>query len=682
MVPVVLFHAGFARAAGGYVGVDVFFVISGFLITSIIMKELDRGQFSMVTFYERRARRILPALVFVLLACLPAAWLFMNQHMLARFADGLLGVALFASNIVFWLQDGYFEEASEFNPIIHTWSLAVEEQFYILFPLLLLLLVKVFRLTRPGVMATVAALTVISLALSIYSINVSDRAQLSRGAFLLLPARAWELGVGVLCALWLKPRGGKAFESIWSGGLSATGLALILVPVALYHKTTAFPGLASMPPVFGTALIVCFGNPNTVVGAALQRATLVGVGLVSYSLYLWHQPLLAYYRIVTDDIHIPAGTALLLIAASGALAVLSWRYVERPFRNKTTVPRAGIFGLSAASVVGLAAFGAVSLGASAGLERRMAGALQEAEYVHFGNVNERLFTQARLDGPVYPSEAVVVGSSRLMVLSSKVLGRPLLNVSVGGAILEDYVAFTAAAAEATGAKRVLIGADPWLFNGHSAGAAYWTSIEPSYQYWRGVIEGSVAATAPRPKIEAGEPGRFTGLLNDLYTAINLTELSTDDGAVSSQAKRARDGEHIYAADYVMMSEEKRQITYPWNARYRMETYTHSEERQRLFEKLLKHLKNHGLDVTLVLSPYHPDALAIIDQEKLGHFEAEARFRDLAARMNIEILGSYDNVIADCHANEFYDGMHPRPSCIKKILKGDPEDLRAPKVWIR
>ena len=142
VLPVILFHAGFQQFSGGYVGVDVFFVISGYLITSIILVEKQAGTFSLINFYERRMRRILPALFFVMLACIPFAWLWLTPNNFRYFSQSVLSVTVFLSNVYFWLRSGYFDLASEFKPLLHTWSLAVEEQYYLVFPLFILLIWK------------------------------------------------------------------------------------------------------------------------------------------------------------------------------------------------------------------------------------------------------------------------------------------------------------------------------------------------------------------------------------------------------------------------------------------------------------------------------------------------------------------------------------------------------------
>ncbi len=337
VLPVVFFHAGFDLFSGGFVGVDVFFVISGYLITSILLKNLEDGNFSLLTFYERRARRILPALTLVVLVCIPLAVVLMNPQQLKDFAQSVLAVGFFASNFLFWHESGYFQAASEEKPLLHTWSLAVEEQFYIFFPLLLWFVVSNRRqLLVPILMVLVLA----SLALSEWGWRNAPSA-----TFFLAPARVWELLIGSICAIATR-RG--VVERDW---LSVLGLAMITASVFLFDKETPFPSLYTLLPVVGTALVILFAGPRTTTGRMLGSPVLVGIGLISYSTYLWHQPLFAFARI-----RVYGEPSLLLIycliALSFALAYLSWRFVETPFRQskgKAVLSQKAIF-LSAGSV--------------------------------------------------------------------------------------------------------------------------------------------------------------------------------------------------------------------------------------------------------------------------------------------------------------------------------------------
>ena len=350
VLPVILFHAGFSSFGGGYVGVDVFFVISGYLITRLIAAELDAGRFSLWDFYERRARRILPALFAVVLACLPFAWAWMLPAELKNFAQSLVGVALFASNVLFWRETGYFAPAAEEKPLLHTWSLAVEEQYYLAFPIFLIV---AWRFGRDPVFYLVAAAALVSLALAQLTVRDAPDA-----AFYLPHTRAWELLAGSLCALGQRRLGARAHD-----GLALLGLALICGAVVLFDGATPTPSLLTLAPVGGAALVVLFAQPGTLAACLLGTPILVGIGLVSYSAYLWHFPLFAFARLRELPVE-STGFMLALSALALALGWITWVVVERPFRyagsgsTPTLLPgRLPIFAASGAMMVALVGIG-------------------------------------------------------------------------------------------------------------------------------------------------------------------------------------------------------------------------------------------------------------------------------------------------------------------------------------
>ena len=319
VLPVILFHAGLGVFSGGYVGVDVFFVISGYLITSILIGELEQGRFSILRFYERRARRILPALFVVMLACLPFAYIWMLPAQLEDFAKSLIAVVFFSSNILFWREDGYFAAAAELKPLLHTWSLAVEEQYYLLFPLFLLVL---WRFGRERVFASVIGIAVLSLLLAEWGWRNTPTAN-----FYLAPTRAWELLAGSICAFLTLGR------AQWSNNaLSGLGLALIVFALIYFDANTPFPSAYALAPVGGTALIILFAGQGTWVARLLSTPPFVAIGLISYSAYLWHQPLFAFARLRSLTEPSESLMATLAVAAL-LLAWATWYWVEQPFRK-------------------------------------------------------------------------------------------------------------------------------------------------------------------------------------------------------------------------------------------------------------------------------------------------------------------------------------------------------------
>ena len=344
VVPVILFHAGFERFSGGFVGVDVFFVLSGYLITTILLAEIAEGRFSLIRFYERRARRILPALYFVMLVTLPFAFRLMLPDEFASFAQALISVLFFVSNVYFWQTTDYFSRAAEESPLLHTWSLGVEEQYYMLFPLGLLLL---WRLGPRGALAGLIAGSLASLALAEYGVH-----RWPVPTFFLLPTRAWELGLGSLAAFHLTRRGLARIPARFGDAAAALGLAMILASVALFDAETPFPSLYALLPTVGTVLVVLYADPGALAGRLLSWRPVVFVGLISYSAYLWHQPLFAFARI-TEFRRPGDGLMLGLSLLALLLAALTWRYVERPFRDRTAISARGILGYGLASSAGL-----------------------------------------------------------------------------------------------------------------------------------------------------------------------------------------------------------------------------------------------------------------------------------------------------------------------------------------
>lgn len=343
IVPVLLFHAGVPGMPGGFVGVDVFFVISGYLITAIIARELDNGTFSIVRFYERRIRRIFPALAVMMAAVLAgAAWLYFpaDYRLVPR---SVVAALLFVSNVFFWSETGYFDTAAHSKPMLHTWSLAVEEQFYIVFPLLLIFL------RRSGASKRNAALTAIFIASLLLSIVLTRN--LPDFAFFMLPTRAWELLAGSLLALGvLPPIANRAARE----ALAVAGLAAIAWAVLTFSATTPFPGISAMYPVLGAAALLHVA-PGTAVGKLLSIRLVVFIGLISYSLYLWHWPVIVFVEYATDQ-RLEGVGSLAAICLSLLLALLSWRFVERPFRDVQQVPRRRIFvlaGSSASLILGI-----------------------------------------------------------------------------------------------------------------------------------------------------------------------------------------------------------------------------------------------------------------------------------------------------------------------------------------
>jgi len=344
VVPVILFHLGFSFLSGGFVGVDVFFVISGYLIGRTINQEIKSGTFSILNFYNRRFRRILPALFFMSAVVWIAitAWFLPDSAVLD--GEGMLAATLSVSNILFWRTISYFTNG-ENQAFLHTWSLGVEEQFYLCFPLFMIFAYAVSRIARRDLLLplTIAAAAV-SLALCV--MLTQTRASF---AFYMLPTRTWELLLGFLASL--VPIGYLAIR--WRREAAAvTGLLLVVASMLLIDQHTPFPGIAALAPCLGAAMLIAAGACGpTFVGRLLESRPMVFIGLISYSLYLWHWPLIIVGREGFELTASSVPVKLLLVAASFLAATLSWRFVEQPFRRPEVSRKAIFVGAAAGALV-------------------------------------------------------------------------------------------------------------------------------------------------------------------------------------------------------------------------------------------------------------------------------------------------------------------------------------------
>ena len=369
VLAVVLNHAGFGLLPGGFLGVDVFFVISGFLITGIIEREFSSGSFSLVAFYERRVRRILPALGVVIVAVTPAAWTILTPAQLKQYGQSVASVAVFSSNLLFWQQSGYFDVAAELKPLLHTWSLAVEEQFYLFFPLLLVVLLRLGKRAR-GV--ALSSLIIGSLVFA----QVGANAQWTSN-FYLLPSRAWELLLGAALAL-LGVRAGPGSAGRAREAVSFLALIALVGSLVLLTEHDPLPGVLSLVPVGATVALLWSSGPETLAYRVLTLKPLVTVGLMSYSIYLWHQPLFVLARHATRS-DLGAPLAAILVGVTVALSSITYRFVERPFRRKYWLSRQRIFLLGAILSAGFLAFGAAAQVSGGNLPGKADAAAREAQ---------------------------------------------------------------------------------------------------------------------------------------------------------------------------------------------------------------------------------------------------------------------------------------------------------------
>lgn len=381
VLSVIFYHCGFEWFPGGYVGVDVFFVLSGYLITSIILVDQANDRYSLWTFYERRARRILPALFFVLLSIIPFAVYFMSDDQLNSFAKGLTSITFALSNVFFWMSEDYFNSETELNPLVHTWSLAIEEQFYFLFSLLFLL----YSITVDHHSRSLTRFLLLVSLLSLFVAQWSGNFLLTPpfftspffwfsqqwwSSFYLLPGRFWELTLGALLAINHYHRHRKEDEEHLSSSSlikqcgSFLGLVLLLYSIFSFNRTTPFPSLWTLIPTVGTLLLLEFVDQSTLIGQCLSLKWVRWIGLSSYSSYLCHQPLLAFVKMSSVEETLPLHQRWSIVLLSLLLGFISWNWIESPWRDRQRFSRKQIFRYALCGIVLLNLIAAVLLGQS------------------------------------------------------------------------------------------------------------------------------------------------------------------------------------------------------------------------------------------------------------------------------------------------------------------------------
>lgn len=364
VLAVVFYHAGLKYFSGGYVGVDVFFVISGYLITGIIVREIQENKFTLSRFYERRIRRIFPAVFTLILFVMIASALLYDAADYSNISRSAIATTFFSSNVLFWKESGYFEDPSTLKPLLHTWSLAVEEQYYIFFPLLMLLIARFFKSRFNTI--------ILVLLIGSFALNIYGTYQYTSAAFYFMPMRAWELFTGSML-VFTSPT--TPIKTGIRNLISALGVGAILASIVLFSEETIFPGWAAALPVFGSALVLyCGSEGETFIKKILSSSPLVFIGKISYSLYLWHWTLLVmgkYYLIrepTTVDL-------IYWLVITFMISTLSWRFIETPFRVGKKWTRKRIFAFGAASMALTAVIsGAVYL--SSGFPQRFASPTQ------------------------------------------------------------------------------------------------------------------------------------------------------------------------------------------------------------------------------------------------------------------------------------------------------------------
>ena len=345
---VVLFHCGFYGLSGGFIGVDIFFVISGYLITSLLIRDLTKGNFSLTAFYAKRIRRLYPALVFTLLITLIGGYFIFMPDEFKELGQSAVSVVTYLSNIFFWLKSDYFDGPSELKPLLHTWSLAVEEQFYIIFPLIMILVFKLHKKFRNLALFALLLLSLIACTLYVHIDNSA--------AFFFMPFRIWEFLAGAMCTLVVRLVVKNTIREI----ITLIGLLLIALSLVLIDESMLFPGVSAIPVCLGTALVIGFNNNDTYISRFLAANPIVFIGKISYSTYLIHWPLVVFYTYyIIREINLVEKITLVFL--SFVFGYIIYSTVENRFRkgkitskeSKTTFMYTVAFSVFVACIGGL-----------------------------------------------------------------------------------------------------------------------------------------------------------------------------------------------------------------------------------------------------------------------------------------------------------------------------------------
>jgi len=659
VMPVVFYHAGFGLFSGGFIGVDVFFVISGYLITTIILNELSDKSFSLRRFYERRARRILPALIFVILATTILSFIFLTRTELSNYFKSLIATLFFYSNFYFWKNSPYFKSDSDLEPLLHTWSLSIEEQFYIFFPIILIFVFKFFR----------KYLFIFFLISFFSSLILCQVFALKTGGnlnFYFTLSRSWELSLGAICAYSLKYKD-NFFSKKLNNFLSFLGIILIFSSIFIFSKETLYPSFYTLFPAIGTSLIILYADKDTLVKQFLSIKPFVGIGLISYSFYLWHQPLLAFGRIYFQNFS--TEKKLILLLFSLFLSIFSYFFIEKQFRQNNNIKANNFFKLLGASIILLTIFSKLNISffKKNSTEFFLANLLLKSDAVYSTRLNEREFIKNRILLENFKPKILIVGSSRLMHTSNNSFNDEFFNASVSGASIEDHIAITGMALEKFQFDKIILGADPWLFNKYNY-QSRWKNVSKEYFLSTENILRMQHKTDVLSKRKTELTNSFyEKILERIYFLLNQRNLNYKEN-ILKRNKFDQKAIILKNGSRILSDVEKKQINIT-NIKYSMNPFEFSKDHYEIYKKFLNYLVDvHKKEVVLLMSPYHLSSYELTVKKMPYYMEIEKKIREFGQIKNVKIIGSFNSSITNCDEDEFYDAMHPKNSCLTKIIK--------------
>jgi peptidoglycan/LPS O-acetylase OafA/YrhL len=664
VIPVIFFHSGFEVFKKGFVGVDIFFVISGYLITSIIIKNLINKSFSIKFFFERRARRILPALYLVIITTIPFAWIFLSRDELTSYSKSLIATTIFLSNFFFWKETPYFESEAELKPLLHTWSLSIEEQFYIFFPFILIF---IWKFKKSLIIYALQIIFIVSLLICFWGLKNAPNEN-----FYFTLTRIWEFSIGAIAAyLIIKNR--FNFSKQLNNILSLFGFGIIVYSIFFYNfSSNQIP--TALFPIIGTVLIIIFSNKGTLVEKFLSTKIFVGIGIISYSLYLWHYPILAFAKNYYNEINLQL--KFLIILLSFILSTISYKFIEKPFRDNNFISLKNFINLMICATLFFIIFSFLTFSyfEKYGNGPKLAKLLSENNAIFGISMDERIFIKSRINYENFNPKILVIGSSRTMQLGEKELKDKTLNFSVSGASIEDHLVITELALDKFNPTTIYLGADPWLFNKYN-NQKRWQSLKSEYDIafsnvnsWSRTVK-KINFNKKKIVKEETKIARLTfseNIFEKVYNTLNINPNFIISSNILNELHKTiilRDGKRVYDLKHSNQKKESEII------RYSMYNYEFSTDQFENYDNFLDYLKNyHKKEVVLVLTPYYEPSFKLTINEMPVYLDIEKKFMKLASKHKIKIVGSYDPKLADCEIGEFYDSMHPKDDCMKKLIK--------------
>ena len=447
--------------------------------------------------------------------------------------------------------------------------------------------------------------------------------------------------------------------------LSFFGLTAIVFSIFFYSEQSRFPGFQALIPTMGSAFILIFADKNTLIGKFLSNKFLVGIGLISYSFYLWHQPLFAFAK--SYIVNIDFLNKFFIIFLALILSFISWKFVEKNFRNKKIITSKKIFFWGFVSTFSFVIFGLSTNyyfdGKSrGGSEAELAKLLSKNIAVESTVMDERLFIKQRIIYENYKPETLVIGSSRIMQISNQISRNRILNLGVSGASIEDHIALLEMSLHKFNPETLIIGLDPWLFNKFNY-QGRWKSLKKEYRKSLIKIDGKNQIKFNLSESSETTPSKWEFFLENIYKFINIKQLSLVPKELENNEKKLilRDGSLLYPKNTNNKLTAK-------IINYSMGKYEFSKENYKVYDKFLKNLLNHHKKkVVIFLTPFEPSSYELTIEEKPIFLEIEKMFIDLARKNSIKVIGSFNPSKNNCKNNEFFDNLHPTKSCTSKVL---------------